>query len=187
MRRTTVVTLGFGIAIGFASSMGMQVTPSRSDGTKAVVDALHDAQATAFASFAESVSRAVTRYRHDLDVEAKRDGTGVDAPDPPPNAKADPGRPRFESMVAKKLAWCCVPGQYGEGQEDAGGRQVDLNRDGTFSIRPYQESGWSGTWVFKDGCLLLKSDRGWEKKFEIVLQLIGKDMTLSWQRNLQGE
>lgn len=186
MRRMTVVTLGLGIVIGFASSKGMQATPPHGDGTKTLVDALHAAQTSAFASFAESVSQAVIKYRHDLDVEAARDRTGgVDPGDK--YFKADPGRPRFESMVAKKLAWCCVPGQYGEGQENSDGRQFVLSRDGTFRIRPYQESGSSGTWVFKDGCLLLKSDRGWEKEFEIVLQFIGKDMTLSWQRNLEDE
>jgi hypothetical protein len=129
----------------------MQVTPSRSDGTKAVVDALHVAQTTAFASFVESVSQAVIEYRHELDVDASRDGAKV-APEESPRDMEDPSRPRFESMIAKKLAWCCIPGEYGEGKEDAGGRQVDLivmghSRFYRIRNRAGQESGYSKTGV----------------------------------------
>jgi hypothetical protein len=192
MRVTTVVAIGFGIAVGFTTCWGTQVVSQGANRLKAAVEQFSGTQAVAFAAFAETVAPAAKQLDDEISVALRSyvDSGQYQKADAviqqlAPLPFSNPST--LKSMAAKKLAWCCVPGIYKVDEPGPSGRQIVLGRDGRFELQPYDESGWSGEWLVTDGILVLKSDRGWEKKLQLVPQFSNQDLSLRWQKDIQSK
>jgi hypothetical protein len=187
MSRSTLAALLIGLGIGCVSTRALSGAPDDRDAVTKALDSLKAAQASGFDEFQQSLQRPAKELIAALDAEgtryfasgqyekqkAARESRG------PAGSKA-----RCEAVVAKRLAWCCVPGIYAAYGDEWAGRQVTLSRDGTFAITPKLEAGSSGKWEWQEGAVVLKSDRGWTKRLELAPQFVTKGITLRWHEDL---
>lgn len=187
MSRSTVAALLIGLGIGCVSSHALQGASDRRDAVTMAIDAMRSAQASGFAEFQQSLQAPAKELIAALDAESKRTFAAGDFEKQKAVKESrgpDGSKARCEAVVARRLAWCCIPGIYAAYGAEWAGHQVTLARDGTFTITPRLEAGSTGTWGWKDGAVHLKSDRGWTKKLELEPQFVTKGITLRWHEDL---
>jgi len=187
MNRSTILALLVGLAIGCVSTRALQGASDQRGDVAVAVAALKSAQAEALANLEQSLQSPAQAVLDALDEEAKpyfakgqyETIKTLRASRGPCGSKA-----RCEAIVAKRLAFLALPGIYSASGDEWARHEVMLERDGRFSITPRLESGGSGTWEWKDGAVVLKSERGWVKQFQLAPQLVTKGTTLRWHEEL---
>lgn len=187
MSRSTIAALLIGLGIGCVSTHALSGASENRDAVTMALDRFKAAQASGFADFQQSLQGPAKELIAALDAESKQYFASGEY-EKQKAARESRGKlaskSRCEAVVAKRLAWCGVPGIYAAYGAEWANHQVTLARDGTFTITPKLEAGSSGTWEWKEGAVVLKSDRGWTKKLELEPQFVTKGITLRWHEEL---
>jgi hypothetical protein len=187
MSRSTTAALLIGLAIGCVSTHALHGASEDRDAVTMALDGFKSAQASGFDEFQQSLQGPAKELVAALDAESKRYFASGDY-ERQKAARESRGRlaskSRCEAVVARRLAWCGVPGIYAAYGAEWANHQITLARDGTFTITPMLEAGSTGTWEWKEGAVVLKSERGWTKRLELEPQFVTKGITLRWHEDL---